>query len=132
MSVWAWILACAAGLATGVVSAWGVGGGTLLVLYMAAFTKLEQQTAQGINLIYFIPVAVAALVTHIKNKLIVWRAVIPAIIAGLPTSIGLALVATRLESDVVRKIFGGFVLAVGLFELFCKNKEEKSDAKNKE
>jgi len=121
-----WILASAAGLITGIISAWGIGGGTLLVLYMAAFTKTEQRTAQGVNLIYFIPVAIASLIAHIKNKLIKWNAAVPAIVSGLPFAVGLAIAASYFESGILRKIFGGFVIAVGLFEFFAKEKQENN------
>ncbi|MDR1065310.1 MAG: sulfite exporter TauE/SafE family protein, partial [Oscillospiraceae bacterium] len=55
-------LAVLAGAVTGALSSWGIGGGTLLVLYMSSFTDMRQQTAQGINLLYFLPTAIAALV----------------------------------------------------------------------
>jgi len=111
------VLAVAAGFATGIVSGWGIGGGTLLVLYMAACTDIEQKTAQGINLVYFIPVAVAALFSHIKNKMIVWKAVIPAVITAVPVSVGLSFLALNLDGSIMRRIFGGFVCALGLFEI---------------
>ena len=39
-----------AGAVTGVLSGFGVGGGTLLLIYMTAFAGVEQHLAQGINL----------------------------------------------------------------------------------
>lgn len=50
-----------AGLVTGVLSGFGVGGGTLLLIYMTAFAGLPQDLAQGINLLYFLPAALTAL-----------------------------------------------------------------------
>ena len=50
-----WLLPLLAGTATGVLSAFGVGGGTLLLIYMTAFAGLPQDQAQGINLLYFLP-----------------------------------------------------------------------------
>ena len=46
-----------AGAATGVLSAWGIGGGTLLLLVMTLLLGVEPRTAQGINLLYFLPTA---------------------------------------------------------------------------
>lgn len=46
-----------AGAVTGVLSGFGVGGGTLLLIYMTAFAGVEQHLAQGINLLYFLPTA---------------------------------------------------------------------------
>ena len=55
------------GLLTGILSGFGIGGGTLLLIYMTTFAGLDQHTAQGINLLYFIPTAITALPSHIKN-----------------------------------------------------------------
>ena len=50
-----WVLPLAVGAATGVLSGFGVGGGTLLLVYMTAFAGVDQHLAQGINLLYFRP-----------------------------------------------------------------------------
>ena len=71
-----------AGLVCGVLSGLGIGGGTLLMVWMTALAGLEQRTAQGINLLYFLPTAVCALLFHIKNRLIRWDIVLPAALAG--------------------------------------------------
>ena len=62
-----WILPLIVGAATGVLSGFGVGGGTLLLVYMTAFAGVEQRLAQGINLLYFLPAGLMALPAHVKN-----------------------------------------------------------------
>ena len=52
-----WLLPIAFGFATGILSAWGVGGGTLLLLCMTLFLGVEQREAQAINLLFFLPTA---------------------------------------------------------------------------
>ena len=39
------------GFFTGILSAWGIGGGTLLLLVMTLFLGVDQLSAQGINLL---------------------------------------------------------------------------------
>ena len=56
-----WIIAALAGAVTGVLSGFGVGGGSLLLIYMTSFAGLAQNAAQGINLLYFLPTAAASL-----------------------------------------------------------------------
>ena len=56
MSAW---LAVLTGAATGVLSGMGIGGGTLLVIVLVELAHIEQRAAQGINLLYFLPVAAA-------------------------------------------------------------------------
>ena len=66
-----------AGTATGVLSAFGVGGGSLLLIYLTAFAGFSQQAAQGINLLYFLPAAAAALPAHRKNGLLDRKTILP-------------------------------------------------------
>mgnify|MGYP000264877496 FL=1 len=66
-AVSAFVLPFLCGLGAAVISAWGVGGGTLLLLVMTLFLGVDQRTAQGINLLFFLPTALSALLCHRKN-----------------------------------------------------------------
>lgn len=110
-----------AGAVTGVLSGFGVGGGTLLLVYMTAFAGLEQQTAQGINLLYFLPAALLALPSHLKNGYLEKPALFPAIAAGLICSALGAWAATGMDSALLRKCFGGFLVLVGLWQLLGRD-----------
>ena len=66
----AWLLPVLAGFCTGILSAWGVGGGTLLLLLMTLFLGVEQADAMAINLLYFLPTAAMGLLYHRKNGLL--------------------------------------------------------------
>ena len=116
-----WLTALLAGTATGVLSGFGVGGGTLLLLYLTAFAGVEQHLAQGINLVYFLPAAAAALPSHIKNGYVDRPAALPAILAGLATAGLCAWAASGLDTGLLRRCFGGFLLVVGFRELFRKS-----------
>ena len=121
------VIAILIGAVTGVISSWGIGGGTLLVLYMSAFTKISQHTAQGINLLYFLPTSAAALVSHIKNKLIDWKCVIPAVISGVPSAVLTSLLALKLDTGILSKCFSVFVIIVGVTEFFRTPKGQESE-----
>ena len=100
-----------AGLATGVLSGFGVGGGTLL---------LPQNLAQGINLLYFLPTAALALPAHVKNGFVEKAVLLPAILTGLMGTALAAWVATGLDVDLLHRFFGYFLIYVGASELFRK------------
>lgn len=117
-----WLLPVLAGAATGVLSGFGIGGGTLLLIYMTAFVGLPQQLAQGINLLYFLPTAATALPTHIKNGYVEKSVVIPAVMAGLIGTGIAAWIATALDVELLRRCFGVFLLYIGVTELFRKTK----------
>ncbi len=111
------LLAILAGLAMGLLSSWGIGGGTLLVLYMTLFVHIPQVQAQGINLLYFLPVAVGALQHYFRKGLIdipVWRT---ASLAGCFTALVSAYAAQFVDNTVLRQLFGGLLLILGGREL---------------
>lgn len=116
-----------AGLVCGVFSGLGIGGGTLLMVWMTAVVGLEQQVAQGINLLYFLPTAACALFFHIKNRLIRWRVVLPAIATGCLVAAGAAFLATAMDTGLLRKLFGGFLILVGIRELFTAQRRARKD-----
>ena len=118
-----WLGAVLAGFLTGILSGFGVGGGTLLLVYMTAVAGLEQRLAQGINLLYFLPAALMALPSHVRNGYVEKRALVPAISAGLLCAGLSAWVATAMEVWLLRRFFGVFLIGVGLWELLGKRKQ---------
>lgn len=114
------LIAAAAGFVCGVISGFGVGGGTLLMVYMTAVAGLDQRLAQGINLLYFLPTALAAVLFHAKHRLIDWRAVWPAALCGCVTAALCSLLAMGMDLSLLKKLFGVFLILTGLTELFHK------------
>lgn len=118
------------GFIAGTVSGMGMGGGTILIPSLVLFAEIEQKTAQGINLIYFLPVAVTALFFHIKNKQIKTRSMAYLIGGGLlGASVG-SLLAIRIENDLLKKVFALFLIVMGIYEFFCKDKSENCQNTN--
>ena len=123
-----WLIPLAVGAATGVLSGFGVGGGTLLLVYLTAVAGVDQHLAQGINLLYFLPAGLLALPAHIKNGYVEKKALLPSIAAGLTCAALCAWAATGLEADLLRKLFGGFLILIGLRELLGRGQgQEKGE-----
>ena len=120
-----WLLPALAGFGTGILSAWGVGGGTLLLLLMTLFLGVDQTQAQGINLLYFLPTAGMSLLEHRKNGYLDRCALRAAIPLGTLCALAAALLATVLDSGALRRPFGLFLLYAGLSVLLEKPKEQK-------
>lgn len=110
------------GFTSGVISGMGIGGGAILIPSLTLFLNLDQKLAQAINLIYFIPTASIALFTHIKNKNIKASNILfSLIIFGIVGAIMGSYIANSIDSNILKKFFGGFLLIIGLKELFAKN-----------
>ena len=119
------IIAILVGLLTGVLSGCGVGGGSLLILYLTAVLGMSQYTAGGINLLYFLCCAPTALISHIRHKRVEWKAVLLCSLAGAVTSLGAAYIASLMDTALLRRLFGGLLLYIGVKELFCKKKSAR-------
>lgn len=117
------------GFCSGIISGMGIGGGTILIPALLFFTDITQQQAQGVNLIYFVPTAITALITHQKKGNLDWKTAKPLAVLGLTGAAAGAFLAVSLESEILRRIFGGFLFLMGLSEIF---KKKKGDDKNAE
>ena len=115
-----WLPPFLLGAATGVLSAWGVGGGTLLLLCMTLFLGVDQVEAQGINLLYFLPTAGVSLLFHRKNGYLD-----AAVCIGTLCALAAALISTSVDITVFRKPFGLFLLSAGLSMLLQQRKNAK-------
>lgn len=114
-------------LASGILGAMGLGGGSVLLLYLTLVQGMGQLTAQGINLIFFIPCAVLALIIHTKNKLVNWKAAIRISLWGFIGVFSGWYLAGILETDTMAKILGAVLLIMGIKELFSKGKDKETE-----
>lgn len=113
-----WLLPFLCGLGAAVISAWGVGGGTLLLLVMTLFLGVDQRTAQGINLLFFLPTAISALLCHWREGYLdvpTWKAAVP---VAVPAAFAGAWIATAVDVDLLRRPFGIYLLLSGLSLIF--------------
>ena len=106
-----------AGAISGILGGMGMGGGTILIPLLSIFYNVSQHTAQAINLISFIPMAIVAIIIHLKNKLIVFKNVIWIIIPGVISCIFGCYLARALSGDLLKRIFGGFLIILSVFQV---------------
>lgn len=104
-------LAALIGAAAGVLAAWGVGGGTLLLLAMTLLLDVPAETAQRINLLFFLPTAIAALLRYRKQGYLRWKLLRPLITVGCAAAALAALAAPAIDTALLRRPFGVLLLA---------------------
>lgn len=100
----------AAGFGAGILSAWGIGGGTLLLLVMTLALDVEAETAVTVNLLYFLPTAAMGIWQHRKNGLLDRQVLRRAIPWGMAAAIAAALLAVYIDTDALRRPFGVYLL----------------------
>lgn len=110
------------GFASGIISGMGIGGGTLLIPALIFIVGTKQQIAQSINLIVFIPSAIAALCVHIKKHNIEKGLLLKLAVTGCTGAVIGSLLAVNLDSNLLKRFFGIFLFIMGIYELVSKSK----------
>lgn len=118
------IWASIAGFLSGVFGAMGLGGGGVLIIYLTGIIDTEQALAQGINLLFFIPCAVVAIVIHAKKKLINFKLALSLALVGLVGSAIGSYIACFLDNKVLSKIFAILLLSMSIIQFKKSSKQE--------
>lgn len=112
------------GLISGIISGMGIGGGAILIPALVIFVNPGQHVVQSVNLIFFIPTAVIALLVHIRNKRIDFKVAVSIIIFGLLGAYIGSRLAIALPGPVLKKYFGFFLLILGVYEMVRRDKRK--------
>ncbi len=113
-----------AGLMSGIIGGMGLGGGAVLIIYLTVFKNVEQLKAQGINLLFFIPIALTAVIIYAFKKQIKWKVTLPIALGGVLGAVGGFFLTDFLGGNFTAKLFGGFLILLGIKELFVKSKKD--------
>ena len=108
-----------AGLVAGVAGGMGMGGGTVLIPLLSFVSSVKQHTAQAVNLISFIPMAIVALVFHFKNGLVDKRGVLYMILPGVAFAITFSYIAGKVDGTFLKRVFGGFLILLSVIQFFA-------------
>lgn len=119
------VLLVLAGIAAGALGGMGMGGGTILIPVLTIFFGVEQKQAQAINLVAFIPMAIASLIVHVKNKRVETKGILWIIIPATVLSLAGSMVAQAINGEILKRIFGGFLLLLSVAQFFSEEINEK-------
>lgn len=111
----------------GALSGMGLGGGGILLVFLTAFSSVDQLTAQGINLIFFLPTGLIAIIIYAIKKQIEWKIVFKMWLFGSVGALGGYFIAKAIETQYLSKIFAAFLIIFGLITLFAKDKSKKAE-----
>lgn len=121
------------GFIAGFGAAFGLGGGTILILLLSFFTAIQQYEIQGINLIFFIPTSLIAIYVNYKNKLIDFKIAKKCILIGIVGALVGSYLASKIESKNLRKYFGIFLIIIainGIYTFISQYKNNKNSQNN--
>ena len=112
------ILYLLVGFLSGMLGGMGMGGGTILIPALTIILGVEQHVAQATNLIAFLPMALFSLKSH-KDS--------PAVI----TSAAGGFIAVFLPAQVLKKLFGAFLVFLAVKGVFTLKLLPDSSLKKK-
>lgn len=115
------------GTVLGVLTGLGIGGGSLLILWLTLAVQLPPETARGINLLFFLPGAAIASWLRRKQGAVDIRRLLPAMIAGSLSAALFSWLCAGWSSDSLRKGFGVLLLITGWKEIKYKEKKASSE-----
>ena len=104
----------------GFLTGLGIGGGSLLILWLTLALEQPQDIARGINLLFFLPSALIACRFRKKQGKLDFLKVMPAMLAGAAGAALFTFIGANLNAEVLKKPFGILLLITGLRELFYR------------
>lgn len=120
------------GILTGVIASMGLGGGFVLLIWLTLFMDMPQRAAQGINLLFFLPIAVISVIMHLRAGLIDKKLVMSLVPGGIIGAVLGTLGSQLVGNELLRKLYALFLLAFGLRELFRKAPDNEKKSQNKD
>lgn len=114
------------GTLLGFLSGIGVGGGSLLILWLTIVLKMPQETARSINLLFFIPSALVACFFRWRQGVLDLKMILPGILSGCIAGALFSRIGAQLDTNLMKKLFGGILIAVGLRELFAGQRKKEA------
>ena len=120
-----WAVTLLVGTALGFITGLGVGGGSLLMVWLTAVLGMDAMTARSINLLFYLPGAAVAILFRKRQGKIQWRNVLPPAIAGCAAAAVCSHFSTAVDNSIFRTIFGLILIAAGIKELLWKTQHRK-------
>lgn len=110
----------------GLLSGLGVGGGSLMILWLTLVQKMDFTAAKYLNLLFFLPPAVISTLAHLFRKKLSIKKIIPAALAGMVSASVFIYFSSTWDVNILRKLFGGLLLLSAWKELRYQNNQQES------
>lgn len=116
------VMAVVVGTILGFLAGLGVGGGSLLILWLNFALEMDQSTARAVNLMFFVPAAIIATIFRRKQGNVDIKKILPAALTGCAAAALCSWIAPNLDLNLLKKGFGGLLILTGIRELLYKAK----------
>ena len=111
------------GILLGIASGLGLGGGSLLVLWLNFCMQLEQTDIRMVNLLFFLPCALISTMIYRRKGLLPRKKLIPGILAGCIASAVFSWISGNIRLEMLKSLFGVLLIVAGIQQLLYKEKK---------
>ena len=108
------------GIVLGFLAGLGVGGGTLLILWLTLVLETDPEIARMINLMFFLAAAGAVSLRRLTKGALRLQKGLPAALAGCAAAAVASLLAQNMDVTLLKKAFGILLLVTGVRELLYR------------
>lgn len=110
-------VALTVGTVLGFLAGLGIGGGSLLILWLTVVLGVDAGTARGINLLFFLPAAAVSIWLRRKQGSLDLKKVLPAMVSGCLAAYAFSWLGSGMDMQLLKKLFGGLLILTGLREI---------------
>ena len=108
----------------GFLAGMGVGGGSLLLLWLTQVVMIPQPQARIINLLFYLPAAVASILFRPRRQ-IPWKICSYAITAGCIAAALCSIASNYIDITLLKKLLGVLLILTGLREVFYRPRKAR-------
>ena len=109
----------------------GIGRGIIAIPVLALAFSMNQAMAQGTSLAMMVPVLIVGWWRYSRRHPVPWRAALQIGLLASATTYLVAQMATRLEPNILRAVFGAFLLLLALHMLLRKQAATPAEVTSK-
>ena len=114
---------------SGIIGAMGLGAGTVLIIYLTVFENIKQTEAQGINLLFSLPLAGLSILIYKRKGLIVTKNIGLLIVFGIIGAAAGYIVLDRISPEFLSKVFGAALIITAIYQLFSSDKRKNRQSR---
>lgn len=113
------------GTALGFLTGLGIGGGSLLMLWLTLVLGVSQTEARAVNLLFFLPAAAISCLLRKKQGTLRLGKSLPGMVSGCAAAALGSWIAASLDTEMLKKPFGFLLLIAGVRELFYRRRKAR-------
>ena len=113
------------GLILGLLAGMGVGGGSLLILWLTFIQQMDYDASRTVNLLFFLPAGIIASWFNRKQGALQYNKILPAILAGILSAALFSILRRKVDTEGLKTLFGILLLITGIRELLYRPRKDK-------